>query len=154
MCVNDGILKRAIKVAEESQYYPFQIGALVFKGSRIFAEGKNKVGSSARIKNRDKFIKCSVHAEADVLSKLSNDKTKGASLIIIRLNAGTKKMSNGKPCEVCQRMIYEKGIKKVYISDSNGKIVEYKVVEPKEKLVVDSEKTEHSYSDKFICRIR
>lgn len=154
MSVHDGILKRAIKVAEGSQYYPFQIGALVFKGSRIFAEGKNKVGSSSRIKDRDKFVKCSVHAEADVLSKLSNDKTKGASLIIIRLNSGTKKMSNGKPCEFCQRMIYEKGIKKVYVSNSDGKLTEYKVVEPKGKLVVDYEKKEHSYSDKFIRRIR
>lgn len=153
MCVSSGILNRAKKVADQSEYFPFKIGAVVFKSGRILAEGKNRVGSSSRIKSRDKFVKCSIHAEADALSKLEYDKVKGASIIIVRINAGTKRMSNAKPCEVCQRMIYEKGIKKVYISDENGKIIEYKVIKPKEKFVIQNEKTEHSYSDKFIFRL-
>lgn len=153
MCVSAGIFNRAKKIASQSEYYPFKIGAVVFKSNRILSEGKNRVGSSKKIQSRDRFVKCSIHAEADAISKLDPEKVKGASIIVVRINAGTNKMSNAKPCEICQRMIYEKGIKKVYFSDEHGKIVEYKVIKPKERLVVDNEKTEHSYSDKFILRL-
>lgn len=149
-----GVYKRALKLAEESAYYPFKISAIVFKSNRILSEGKNKVGSCSRVSAKDKFIKNSIHAEADALSKLDNKISKGASLLVLRLNAGTQRLSNSKPCEICQRLIYNKGIKYVYVSNSNGIIEKYKVVRPKKEFKVNNEKTEHGYSDIFIFKLR
>ena len=149
-----GILKRAIKIAEKSDYYPFKISAIIFKGNRILAEGKNYVGNSSRINKKYRFIECSIHAEADALSKLSLDDTKGASIIILRINAGSGKFSSAKPCEFCQKYIYEKSIKKVYASDENGELIEYRVINPTKKMTLKNENGENNYNDIFIEKVK
>ena len=123
MGVTTGILRRTMDVAEKSEYYPYKVGAVVFKGSRILSEGTNAIRGCARVSSEYKKFCHTLHAEQDALSKLPPETVKGASIIVIRINNNAAgKISMGKPCEHCQKMIEELGIKNVYYSDYSGEI--------------------------------
>lgn len=120
-----GALKRAIEVAEKSEYYPYKIGAVVFKGGRILSEGTNALRYCSRVPDKYKNFDHSLHAEQDALSKLYPDKAKGANMIVVRINESGN-VSLAKPCENCQKMIKDCGIKWVYYSNRAGEIIRQK----------------------------
>ncbi len=60
----------------------------------------------------------SIHAEYMACKKAT--KTKGCSLLVIRLKENKFEMS--KPCDCCMGVITDSGIKKIYYSNQNGEI--------------------------------
>lgn len=146
--MKNGFIKRALKLAEKSDYYPFRIGSIVIKHGRIISEGFNRVGSCKRIDPYYQFRSFSIHAEADALSKLSFKDAKGASIIIVRMNI-SHNIANAKPCIYCQEMIYDYGIKNVYCSNNYGKIDHFKVIN-NNKNFLPKRNDEIEYYDKYL----
>ena len=116
-----GILNKAIKEAQESEH-KFRLGAVIFKGSRIFGSGHNSNRSFTTIFDKYKKFPNSCHAEMAALSNITNwEKVNGSSILVLRLNkSGT--LSNSSPCKYCTETLKHYGIKMVYYSSISGEI--------------------------------
>jgi deoxycytidylate deaminase len=120
-----GILNKAIKTAESSNYYPYKIGVVIFKSDRIISTGKNNIRSCKKLKDKYKVWKESLHAEQDAIINAKRD-LNGFSMLIIRIKDG--KLFMAKPCDMCMGFIKFVGIKYIYYSDRLGQIVREKVL--------------------------
>lgn len=129
MALNVGILKKAIEEAEKSPYFPYRIGAVFFKGSRIFGFGHNDVRSCRVIPNKYKQFKEALHAEqaalAHVKSQNGGDTSclQGASIFVIRINATTENISMARPCFMCHSMLKRFKVRWMYYSDKHEQII-------------------------------
>lgn len=119
--MTSGILKLALEEAESSSNYPYRIGAVIFKGSRIISSGHNQIRSNS-ISKKYKIFEESLHAEQDALLGIDWLKLKGCSICVVRLNYSGS-LSMGKPCNMCYSALKFVGIKKIYYSNYNGEIV-------------------------------
>lgn len=87
-------------------------GAVVVKGGRVLSIGINKWKNNPE--NVVGYGKCSVHAEADAISRVKNPR--GATIYVARVNnQGHPRLS--RPCDGCATMIREVGISKVIYTD-------------------------------------
>lgn len=123
--MTSGILKLAIEEAEKSTNYPYRVGAVVFKSSRIISSGHNQVRSNSICK-KYKIYDESLHAEQDALLGLEWSKLKNCSICVIRMNSSGN-LSMGKPCKMCWNILKFVGIKNVYYSSYTGTIVKEKI---------------------------
>lgn len=118
-----GILKKAIEEAEKSEYYPYKIGAVIFKGSRILGYGHNAIRSFNKIPSKYKKWENSLHAEQKAIFSCSDlTKLKGSSILVIRISKSGK-MRMAKPCDMCEATIKHFGIREVLYSGEDGEIV-------------------------------
>lgn len=150
--MKQGIVYRAYQLALTSESYPFKTAAVVFKGKRILSIGINEVRYNGSIPVRFKRFLESQHAEAAALAKCKHDELKGCSILICRVNAGSKKMSSAKPCGRCQAMLYDYGIKNVYCTNDNGKIDKYLIKQPQNDIKYH-ENGQHDYRNLFIIPV-
>lgn len=118
-----GIIKKCLEAIECSEYFPYHVGAVIFKGSKIYSFGWNDVRSCTGIHNRYKNFKESLHAEQMAVSRMSDKHMlKGMSILVMRQNiSGT--LSMAKPCEMCREMLDHFGIRWMYYSDRRGQII-------------------------------
>lgn len=103
--------------------------ACVLKNGKILAYGVNKY---FQIKVSDQKFHIGVHAEMDAVSSCSFKYTKGADVLVIRVNK-TNNLQYSRPCSVCIEKLQQKGIRKAYYSDNNGQIV-YEFVDEMPKI--------------------
>ena len=131
MAITAGVIKRALEEAESSDYFPYRVGAVIFKGSRIFGSGKNDVRSSQAIPNKYKNFKEALHAEQAAFINVKNNGNeeclKGSSILVIRQNFNTGTLSMGRPCDMCHAMLKKFGIRWMYYTDRKGQIVRERV---------------------------
>lgn len=108
----------AISQAEKSNHEYYKHGAISILGNKIMTKGYNK----SLVKD---VIFNSLHAEMSVIQQLKrlrlNEKErKKINVVVIRVNkCGELKMS--KPCQNCQNIMKDFGIKKCYFSNDLGK---------------------------------
>lgn len=110
-------LRTAIKMARCSNSPQFPTGAVAFKGGAIIGFGKNNY------KKTDSFSKSrhkKLHAE-EALAKRFN--LIGASVIVVRITRSGN-LGLAKPCPTCERLLREKGVKRIYYTNKNGIIEE------------------------------
>lgn len=90
-------------------------GAVVARGGRVLGIGFNKFRNHPSIIEPDKIKEhCSIHAEVDALSKVSDPRR--ATIYVARVsNSGDDRLS--KPCSYCHRFIVESGIKKIVYTE-------------------------------------
>ena len=120
--MNIGIWNKCIEELQKSEYYPYRIGAVVFKGSRILSAGYNKLRGNGCIHPKYKKIDHSLHAEQAAILDLKHwEKAKGTSILIIRMNQ-CDSISLSYPCPMCQSLIKHVGIRKVFYTLRNSKI--------------------------------
>lgn len=123
---------RAAKAVSELSDYPIhQIGCVVVKGHRIVSSGHNHKHKcnplQAKLDTEKYGVACpgKLHAEIMALLPLIRDKVdlKGASIYIYRQHKnGTLAMA--RPCSICEKVIKELGIKKIFYTIENGYSVE------------------------------
>jgi deoxycytidylate deaminase len=118
------IIKRAIQESKKSTFSP-RMGAVVFKGKRIYGSGHNGVRSSS-ISLKYKKWEESLHAEQSALLNLDWEKLKGCSILVYRVNSFGK-LGMAKPCPMCQKLIKYVGIKNIYYTNEDGEIILEKV---------------------------
>jgi deoxycytidylate deaminase len=63
----------------------------------------------------------SIHAEVDCLLGVDSEKVKGATMYIFRLSRGGKP-GISKPCQRCEQILRDSGVKDVYYLDRNAEI--------------------------------
>ena len=121
-----GILKRAIQETENSEHPYYGIGAVVFKGSRIFSSGHNSFRSST-IPDKYKRYPHTLHAEQCAINGLDWDQLKGSSILVVRISLQSGNISMGFPCQYCYQTIKHVGIKNIFYSNRKGEIVKKRV---------------------------
>ena len=103
----------------------YQMGAVIFKGSRIFSSGHNSFRSSTIPVKYKRFFH-TLHAEQAALQGINWESIKGSSILVIRVNqSGSISMSY--PCKYCIESIRYVGIKYLYYSNRKGEIKKEKV---------------------------
>lgn len=70
---------------------------------------------------RSKNVFKSRCAEFDTVISCTDQETRGASLLVVRINA-VDQFLIAKPCAHCQELIEKLGIRHLYYTDSNGEI--------------------------------
>ena len=120
MALNASIIKACLEECSKSTF-KLKIGAVVFKGKRIYSSGHNSVRSSPlSMKYRD--WEESLHAEQSALLNLDWSKLKGCSILVLRLSKKGK-LGMCKPCPMCEKLLRYVGIKYAYYSNAEGEIV-------------------------------
>jgi tRNA(Arg) A34 adenosine deaminase TadA len=117
-----GILKRAIQEAEISEFDPYKMGAVLFRGKRILSSGHNEIRCNGKIHPQYKEFNNNIHAEQACILNLKDwSKANNANILIIRLSR-LENLSLAYPCPMCQSMIKHVGINKVFYSTRKGEI--------------------------------
>lgn len=118
-----GVIKKAIEEAEEGEHYLYGIGAVIFKGSRIFGSGHNSFRGS-KVPVKYKRFPHTLHAEQSAIYNVINwDSVRGGSLLVIRINKRSGSLSKSYPCEYCLDSIKHVGIKNIFYSNRKGEII-------------------------------
>lgn len=112
-------IDRAIQEAKKS-HHKSRHGCIIFKGSRILSTGFNQLRHCSKLDK--KYLKWvgSLHAEQATILFNQSD-LKRSSLLVIRLN-NMGQLMYSKPCKVCEALIRDVGITKIYYSGKGGVI--------------------------------
>lgn len=111
----------AKKLSKKSTYV-HQLGAVVVKKRKPVGFGYNQPNKT-HPKSNNRFQ--TLHAELHAILGLTKEDTSGATIYVYREHKNGLP-ANSKPCEFCQMIIKEAGIKRVCYT-GNGKYEEYVV---------------------------
>ena len=119
--IKQNILNRAVIEAAKSEFKQ-RVGCVIFKGNTIVATGYNIVRHCRHLPMKYKRWLNSLHAEQKAII-FTNQNIKRCSILVIRLGARDQLLL-AKPCMLCQGLIYDSGIRKIYYSNRLGEIEE------------------------------
>lgn len=116
-----------LKQCSRSDFWPYRMSATIVRGGRILVNGINKMvpGVSKDIRyDKDRGI----HAELDAVLQAARlgIATEGASIYIAGVSKGNNLIMSA-PCELCQQVIREAGIKDIFYWLKTGAIVRVRV---------------------------
>lgn len=114
------ILNKTIEVAKKSTFKQ-RHGCTIFKGDRIISTGYNQVRFCKLLEPRYKKWINSLHAEQRAILFTKEDPRR-CSILVVRLN-NYNQLMNSKPCEVCEALIRDSGITKIYYTNKVGELV-------------------------------
>ena len=100
-------------------------GAVLVKKGKIIQSGRNQYCGMERIRHFNSRI-WSIHAEMNILAGLPKNMTRGADIMVVRVNSRGD-IVNSKPCHICMSMIKNAGCRKVFYSNDMGEISSEKV---------------------------
>ena len=102
-------LNVATAIADANEYR-WKHGCVVTRGGNVLSVGQSKRRNDPRSVDPSHLNKCSVHAEADALSRVSN--THGTVVYVARTNKRGERR-NSKPCVNCELFMQTCGVRKV-----------------------------------------
>ena len=105
-------------------------GAVVYKNGKIIQSGRNQYCSLNRLRNYKSNRIWSIHAEMNALANLPKNITRGAGIIVVKVNREGD-LTNSRPCRVCMSIIERMGIKRVMYSTDTNKMFKENVVKYK-----------------------
>ena len=110
---HDRFLKVAREMALKSTEMKRQFGVVIVDGNKVIATGRNrkshpKIPTITSQNGERKYF--GLHAEIDALLKC-NFSVKRASVYIWGQNVSTGSLCYSGPCDLCQRILKERGIK-------------------------------------------
>ena len=124
------LLDKAVSLAQsvalhvDTDVYKYRHGAVIFRGKKVIGVGWNKRRRTPVLYSYG-YKTCMLHAEsAAILDVNYLDDIRGSDIMVVRICK--TKLGNSKPCEYCMAMIKEVGIRNVYYSDRDGRIVKIK----------------------------
>jgi deoxycytidylate deaminase len=116
----DNCIEKLVKLASNSPIQ-YKHGACLLKGNKTYSFGFNRYIKEIFLNNQ--MVKFTVHAELDALYKLGNKNIKGMDILIIRIGKMNNNLKNSRPCNNCIEKMAQRGIRKVYLVITMGKIV-------------------------------
>lgn len=116
----NNIIKCAIEEMNKSSHTT-RVGAVVFKGKRIYGSGHNGIRSSSLCMKYRNWEE-SLHAEQAALLNLDWNKLKGFSILVYRAKKDGS-LALARPCPMCQKLIEHVGIKNIYYTSNTGEIL-------------------------------
>ena len=123
--MNANFIFEALEESKKSTHR-VRIGAVIYNKGSLISRGYNQPFRS--VKSVHPFArrwKTSLHAEVSAILNAKRD-LKGCSITVVRLNRASE-IKIGKPCSHCLDYIDYVGIKRVFFSDNDGKIKEFKL---------------------------
>jgi len=139
-------LKTAERFAREHEYdegLEYYLCALIVKGGNILSVGFNKKSTNGFVEHfadvargqRDYCL--STHAEMDsVLQARSKIVLTGTKLYVVRIKPSGG-LGMAKPCEICEHVLYNYGIRRAYYSIDDDEYGVIKISNPAKKFSVD-----------------
>lgn len=123
------MIKRFFENARTAAFlseHSFKHGAVLVKGGKILKAACNKA-RSVRFAHKFHHAKHgSLHAEIGVILNLDKKTTYGTSIYVVRiLKTGEFVMS--RPCEMCQLIAQEMGVKEIFFTGIDGQFNEMKL---------------------------
>lgn len=118
-------LKVAQEIALKSNGMRRQFGAVIVDGKRIIASGHNK-RSHTKVPNittqngERRFW--GLHAEVNALLHCDLN-VRGSSVYIWGQNASTKNLVFSGPCDLCQQVLKDRGVKQAIFQMKNSELV-------------------------------
>lgn len=115
----------------------FRLAAVIVRGGNVISVGYNKHNTNSFVEHytdiaRGKRSYClSTHAEMDAVLK-GREKTdlRGCKIFVARVRLDNDELGMSRPCEICQHILFNYGIKKAYYSIDNSTYGVMKVVNP------------------------
>ena len=116
------------QTAKFSNHPQHSMSAVIVIKNKIVGLGFNQMKThpfQAKFsKNKDSvYIHAEIHAIKNALRSIDVDDLRYADLYVTRVMNGNSKRGMSKPCEGCVGAIVEFGIKRVYYTDSEGKVL-------------------------------
>ncbi len=113
---HENLIKRAVKVAENSTYR-WKHGAVVAKGNKVLGFAPNKFRNAPLVDEHN----VSDHAERATLRELLKfrDDLRGCTIYIARINNQGDTMIS-RPCPACMKAVIEAGIKEIVYTNEFG----------------------------------
>jgi deoxycytidylate deaminase len=108
-------IEMARRLSKKSAYH-HKIGAVVVKRRRAIGFGFNKPRKT-HPKSTNPFK--TVHAELDAIIGLTREELNGAEIYVVRERASGS-YGSAKPCQYCEALLKEVGIKVVYYTTDEG----------------------------------
>lgn len=111
-------LRYAYDLARNHSFDPsleYNLCAVIVKGGRVLSTGFNSRGWNPLSEHyRAKNYACTIHAEVNaILLKRKKIRFEGSKIYVVRVKSdGT--VGNAKPCEMCERVLFNYGIKRVF----------------------------------------
>lgn len=132
----------ALQYANEHDYgdLEYNLCAVIVRGGNVISVGYNQRKTNSfvehytdRAKGQRDF-QISTHAEMDaVLQARAKTDLRGCKIFVIRKHLDTKKFDTfgmSKPCEICQHVLYNYGIRRAYYTINDTTFGVMKVVNP------------------------
>lgn len=108
-------IRAAVKAARLSEFYAHRVGAVIFKGSVPVAVGFN------RQKSHPDNLCFTQHAEFNALIRCKDRYDPKTLIMYVARLTRTDYLSYSRPCDECQELILNTGLKRVYYSNYQGK---------------------------------
>lgn len=131
-------LRYAYDLARNHQFDPsleFNLCAVIVRGGRVLSTGFNSRGWNPLSEHyRMNDYACTIHAEVDaIMSGRKKIRFEGSKVYVVRVKSdGT--VGNAKPCEMCQHVLFNYGIKRVYhTTDEFPYVGSFKLKNPAER---------------------
>lgn len=135
-------LKIAEKFALEHDYddpLEYYLCAVIVRGGGIVSVGYNKKSTNGFVEHFADLVRgerdycLSTHAEMDaVLKARGKTDLRGCKLYVVRIKPSGG-LGMAKPCEICQHIMYNYGIRRAYYSIDDEEYGVMKVVNPAKK---------------------
>lgn len=128
-------LRYAYEQAKDHEFDPYleyNLCAVIVRGGNVLSVGFNRQGWNPlsefyRVEKRA----CNIHAEIDAItSKRNRVRFEDSKIYIVRLKRNGS-VGSAKPCEMCQHVLYNYGIKRAYYTIDDFPFMDsMKVVNP------------------------
>lgn len=121
------IIRLAKQYIESHDYdakQDFRLAAVIVRGGNVVSVGYNKHATNSFVEHYtdlarggDRNYALSTHAEMDAVLK-GREKTdlRGCKIFVARLRNDTRDLGMSRPCEICQHVLYNYGIKRAFYS--------------------------------------
>lgn len=102
-------------------HHAYRIGAVIVKGKTVVAARSNSYRENRYLRSWPKYIY--MHAELAAISSRGMEACDGTSLYVARVRRDGS-LGMAKPCEHCQKLIAQVGIKRVYYTSADGNFIQ------------------------------
>lgn len=135
-------LRMALDIASKNEYddtLEYHLCAIIVRGGSIVSVGFNKRSHNSFVEHYMDVAKfgrdwcCSTHAEMDaVLRARGKSDLRGCKIFVARRRKRDGQPAMARPCEICQHVLYNYGIRRAYFTMDNESYGVMKVVNPAE----------------------
>lgn len=120
-------MQTAIESAVFSDFPTFKLGAALYSRRKLISVGWNHTKTHPLLFQGSKHRRQeSRHAEFSVLLGVPKHLVVGSTVFVARVTKGGR-VSMAKPCPSCQNLLKTAGVRKVYYSNPEGIMEEYRV---------------------------
>lgn len=118
-------LRLAQKLSLKSDVSPYRMASVVVRGGKIISMGINK--SNPGILKHPAYALKGTHSELDAILSIDPKLLKNSTIYISGLSRGNNTILS-KPCDSCQQIIKEYGIKAAIYHTRSGEIKKWKAI--------------------------